>query len=208
MRIEKILARTKIIPVITIENSEDALPLAKALIKGGINTVEITLRTEAAYEAIHIISDQCKKLLVGAGTVTTPTGMKRAIEAGAEFLVSPGLTEHLAETSRYYSKPFMPGVTTTSEVMNAIEFGFKYLKFFPAERSGGLAMLESWNSIFKDTIFMPTGGINTKNMPAYLALDNVLTVGGTWIAPSAKITKHQWKNISDTSKKALELAAE
>ena len=206
MRIEKLLARTKIIPVVTIENAEDALPVAKALIKGGINTVEITLRTEAAYEAIHIISDKCKKLLVGAGTVTTPYGMKRAIEAGAEFLVSPGLTEHLAESSRYYSKPFMPGVTTTSEVMNAIEFGFKYLKFFPAERAGGLSMLQSWNAIFKDTIFTPTGGIHTEKMQDYLAMDNVLAVGGTWIAPTDIIAKRKWKAISDTCKEALELA--
>jgi len=198
----KLFKNNKTIPVVSIDSEEDAIALAEALLAGGINIVEITLRTSAGIKAIRRLSES--KIIVGAGTVTTPALLEDSLNAGAEFIVTPGLTPELAKTAKSCAVPFIPGAITSSEVMLAREYGFDLLKFFPAEASGGIKTLKALRGVFSDIKFCPTGGINFNNYKEYLSLPNVFAVGGSWIASKEDINSKDWGQITQNSKKSTE----
>ncbi len=205
--INDILRTSPVIPVLAIQNLDDAVPLAKALVKGGIKVLEITLRTPIALDAIRLIANEVEDAIVGVGTVTTPKDMENATNAGAVFAVSPGLTAELSRASVYFQNtlPLLPGVSTPSELMLAVESGYETLKFFPAEAAGGCAMLKSFYGPFPNINFCPTGGISLNNASDYLALPNVLCVGGSWLAPNDVIANGKWKQITKLAKQAAKL---
>jgi 2-dehydro-3-deoxyphosphogluconate aldolase / (4S)-4-hydroxy-2-oxoglutarate aldolase len=178
-----ILAAAPVIPVLTVERVGDAVPIARALVAGGLPVLEVTLRTPAALDAIRAMKD-VPGAIVGAGTVTGPAQLEAAIEAGAAFAVSPGLTGALGEAAASSPIPFLPGVATASEIMRALDLGFAALKFFPAVQSGGIPALKALSAVFGAVRFCPTGGITQENAPAWLALDSVACVGGSWLLPS------------------------
>ncbi len=205
--VNAILQTSPVIPVLAINNLSDAVPLARALVKGGIKVLEITLRTPIALDAIRLISDEVEDAIVGVGTVITPKDMERSAHAGAVFAVSPGLTEELAKHAVYFKDnlPLLPGVSTPSELMRATESGFETLKFFPAEAAGGRPMLKSFAGPFPNMKFCPTGGITPKNAPNYLSLPNVLCVGGSWLAPKDAIAHEDWQHITKLAQHAAKL---
>ena len=178
--IDDIMALAPVIPVLVIDRIEDALPVAEALVEGGLPVLEVTLRTPAALEAIRIMK-QVPGAVVGAGTVLDPTQLMDAKAAGAEFIVSPGLTQRLGEAIG--ATPFLPGVSTTGDVMRALDLGFTRLKFFPAEAAGGLPVLKALAAVFGSVRFCPTGGITQDSAPAWLAEPAVACVGGSWLVP-------------------------
>ncbi|MGI9423721.1 MAG: bifunctional 4-hydroxy-2-oxoglutarate aldolase/2-dehydro-3-deoxy-phosphogluconate aldolase [Hyphomicrobiaceae bacterium] len=194
--LERILIEPRVIPVLSIARLEDALPLARALAEGGLTTLEITLRTSAALAAIRTISKALPNVSVGVGTVRTPEQAVEAIKAGAEFIVSPGMTPHLSEAAPSWSVPLLPGVATASEAMVLSDLGYSVLKFFPAEPAGGVAALKSLAAPLPDIRFCPTGGIDAGNAATYLALPNVVAVGGSWVAPAAMVERQDWSAIS------------
>lgn len=196
-----------VMPVIVVQDADTAVGLARALVKGGIRTLEITLRSTAALDAITAIRDQVPEALVGVGTVRTPRQLDAAQRAGACFGISPGLTDTLARAALDSGLPFLPGVSTASEAMRAAELGFEVQKLFPAEAVGGVALLKAWHSPLPDLKFCPTGGIHAGNAAAYLALPNVACVGGSWIAPAATVQNRQWDAITDLAREACALAA-
>ena len=177
------LVSTPVIPVLTIERAADAVPLARALLEGGLKVIEVTLRTSAAIEAVEAIAAYVPDCVVGVGTVTRAADIDRAIAAGARFLVSPGTPPDLAAALSRASVPVLPGCATVSEAMALAARGFKVLKFFPAEASGGIAWLKSVAAPLPEAKFCPTGGIDGRNAASYLACANVLAVGGSWVAP-------------------------
>jgi 2-dehydro-3-deoxyphosphogluconate aldolase/(4S)-4-hydroxy-2-oxoglutarate aldolase len=197
-----------VIPVLTIERLEDAVPLARALADGGLKVLEVTLRTPVAIEAIRLIGAAVPDAVVGAGTVLNGADYERAAEAGAKFIVSPGLTEPLIDAARANPLPFLPGVATATEVMRGLEAGLTHFKFFPAETSGGAAAIKALGGPFGDVRFCPTGGISLKTAPDYLALPNVLCVGGGWVAPSAAVRAGDWERITALAKSAAGLRQE
>ncbi|MYL97640.1 bifunctional 4-hydroxy-2-oxoglutarate aldolase/2-dehydro-3-deoxy-phosphogluconate aldolase [Novosphingobium sp. FGD1] len=174
-----------VIPVLVIEDIEHALPIAEALVAGGLPALEVTLRTECAIEAIKVMK-QVPGAVVGAGTVLSPDDLKRSIDAGAEFIVSPGLTPMLAEAAYKAQVPFLPGTANASDVMFALECGFDRLKFFPAMAAGGPPALKAISAPLSRAKFCPTGGVTPGNAPEWLALDAVLCVGGSWMVPKGK----------------------
>ena len=178
--IDDIMALAPVIPVLVIDRIEDALPVAEALVEGGLPVLEVTLRTPAALEAIRIMK-QVPGAVVGAGTVLDPSQLMDARAAGAEFIVSPGLTQRLGEAMG--ATPFLPGVSTTGDVMRALDLGFTRLKFFPAEAAGGLPVLKALAAVFGSVRFCPTGGITQDSAPAWLAEPAVACVGGSWLVP-------------------------
>lgn len=200
----EVLTASPIVPVIAIQQIKDAVPLAKALVSAGVNVLEVTLRTECALEAIRLIKASVPEAIVGAGTVTNATQYAQAVEAGAEFIISPGLTENILKASKAYSVPFIPGVATPSELMLAAEYGLSVLKFFPAEINGGINALKAFAGPFAQVKFCPTGGVNEKNYRDYLALSNVLCVGGTWFVPKASIEDGDFEHIHQLAKRAIE----
>ena len=200
--IEDIASLSPVIPVLTIARTDDAVPLARALTEGGLTVLEITLRTAAALGAIEAIAHDVPKAVIGAGTVMTPEDMKRARDAGARFAVSPGLTEQLARDA---TLPLLPGVATASEIMRGRELGFTRFKFFPAESSGGIAALKAFAGPFADIRFCPTGGISAQIAPDYLALGNVMCVGGSWMAPQSLIDACDWGGIAELAREAARL---
>jgi 2-dehydro-3-deoxyphosphogluconate aldolase / (4S)-4-hydroxy-2-oxoglutarate aldolase len=189
--------RTKIIPVITIERAEDAVPLARALVAGGLPMIEITLRSQAAVDAIKAIAEGVPEAHVGAGTVRDPEQGKRAVAAGARFIVSPGSTAQLLEAAQDWGVPYLPGAATASEIMKLAERGITFMKLFPAESVGGIRLLKSLAAPFQEIEFCPTGGIDSENATAYLALPNVACVGGSWMAPQAAVSARDWRGISE-----------
>ena len=189
-----------IMPVMVIDDMAKALPLADALMAGGINVLEVTLRTDCALEAISLIRRERPRAVVAAGTVLNPKHAEQAASAGAHFAVSPGLTPEL---SRQTSLPLLPGVATASEVMQAMEWGFTYLKFFPAVPAGGVAALKGIGGPLPQARFCPTGGIDAKNAADFLRLSNVLCVGGSWVAPSDLMAKGQWDDITTLCQSSL-----
>ncbi|OOF63535.1 bifunctional 4-hydroxy-2-oxoglutarate aldolase/2-dehydro-3-deoxy-phosphogluconate aldolase [Rodentibacter sp. Ppn85] len=199
-----VLTTSPIMPVIAIQHLKDAIPLAKALISAGVKVLEITLRTDCALEAIRQIRESVPEAIVGASTVTTAEQYVQAIEAGAQFVISPGLTQSLLQKSQDYTKPFIPGVATPSELMLAAEYGFEFLKFFPAEINGGVKVLQAFSGPFAKVKFCPTGGVNEKNYLDYLALQNVLCVGGTWFVPKEAIEKGNFEQIHQLAKQAID----
>ncbi|GAA9221122.1 bifunctional 4-hydroxy-2-oxoglutarate aldolase/2-dehydro-3-deoxy-phosphogluconate aldolase [Helicobacter pylori] len=204
-KIIDVLQISPIIPVVVIENIKDAVPLAQSLVEGGIHIIEVTLRSSCALEAIELIAKNVPKMCVGAGTILNPTQLEQAQNRGAEFLISPGLTIKLLEYAKKKDMPLIPGVSSSSEVMQALELGYNALKFFPAEYCGGVKLLNAFNGPFKGVKFCPTGGISTDNMHSYLNLENVLCVGGSWLTPKNLIQNKEWDKITEICKRSLAL---
>ncbi|KAA6492415.1 bifunctional 4-hydroxy-2-oxoglutarate aldolase/2-dehydro-3-deoxy-phosphogluconate aldolase [Helicobacter pylori] len=202
-KIIEILQISPIVPVVVIENIKDAVPLAQSLIEGGIPIIEVTLRSSCALEAIELIAKNVPKMRVGAGTILNLTQLEQAQNRGAEFLISPGLTIKLLEHAKKKDMPLIPGVSSSSEVMQALELGYNALKFFPAEYCGGVKLLNAFNGPFKGVKFCPTGGISADNMRSYLNLENVLCVGGSWLTPKDLIQNKEWDKITEICKRAL-----
>ncbi len=200
-----VMSLTPVLPVVTIEDKAQAVPLARALLAGGVNTIEVTLRTPAALGAIRAIADAAPEMIVGAGTVLTEDDLKAAIDAGARYALSPGGTKKLMKAAANAKVPFIPGVATSSEIMRGLELGYTHFKFFPAEQLGGVAALKGIGAPLPKARFCPTGSITLEKAPAYLALANVVCVGGSWIAPNDKIRANDWAAIEDAAKKAMAL---
>ena len=194
-----------VIPVIVLNDVRQAVPLARALIAGGILMLEVTLRTSQALACIEAIAKEVPDAVVGAGTVRSAADAVAAHHAGARFAVSPGFTPALGRQCRDLDLPLLPGVATGSEIMLAQEEGFKALKFFPAVQAGGLAMLKAWQGPFGDVVFCPTGGIHAGNAHEVLALSNVACVGGSWLVPADALARGDWDAITSLARAACEL---
>lgn len=193
------LKSLKVIPIIAIEQADAALPLAHALIEGGLPVAEVTFRTDAAARVIERMAKETPELLVGAGTILTVDNLKKAQDCGAKFGVAPGFNRKVVEASLKMNFPFSPGIMTPSDVEGALELGVKVLKFFPAEAAGGIEMLKSLIAPYAHAgvQFIPTGGINLQKAKEYLSLSQVIAVGGTWIAKTEDIAAGKWKDIQD-----------
>ncbi|GAA9384057.1 bifunctional 4-hydroxy-2-oxoglutarate aldolase/2-dehydro-3-deoxy-phosphogluconate aldolase [Helicobacter pylori] len=202
-KIIEVLQISPIVPVVVIEDIKDAVPLAQSLIEGGIPIIEVTLRSSCALEAIELIAKNVPEMRVGAGTILNLTQLEQAQDRGAEFLISPGLTPSLLEYAKKKDMPLIPGVSSSSEVMQALELGYNALKFFPAEYCGGVKLLNAFNGPFKGVKFCPTGGISADNMRSYLNLENVVCVGGSWLTPKDLIQNKEWDKITEICKRAL-----
>ncbi|GAA8476798.1 bifunctional 4-hydroxy-2-oxoglutarate aldolase/2-dehydro-3-deoxy-phosphogluconate aldolase [Helicobacter pylori] len=202
-KIIEVLQISPIVPVVVIENIKDAVPLAQSLIEGGIPIIEVTLRSSCALEVIELIAKNVPEMHVGAGTILNLTQLEQAQDRGAEFLISPGLTPSLLEYAKKKDMPLIPGVSSSSEVMQALELGYNALKFFPAEYCGGVKLLNAFNGPFKGVKFCPTGGISADNMRSYLNLENVVCVGGSWLTPKDLIQNKEWDKITEICKRAL-----
>ena len=199
-----IFAAGPVVPVLVIKDLDKAVPLAKALIAGGIKVLEVTLRTPVALDVIKKIADEVPEAIIGAGTVTNAQQLKQVVEAGAKFAISPGLTEALLEAGKGYDIPLSPGISSISDLMTAKDAGYDHLKFFPAEASGGVKALKSIGGPFPDVTFCPTGGIGPANYNDYLALSNVRCVGGSWVAPDDAIESGDWDKITQLAKEACD----
>ncbi len=193
--IEEIMTVSPVIPVIVIDDIEDAIPMAQALVNGGLKVLEVTLRTEQGLQAISDIKRAVPDAIVGAGTVITADDLSKAVEAGSEFLVSPGSTSTLIDAALQQSVPLLPGVATPSEAMALLDRGISHMKFFPAQAAGGIPMLKSIFGPLPQIKFCPTGGITESIAADYLALDSVLCVGGTWMLDKAAIAAKDWSLI-------------
>jgi 2-dehydro-3-deoxyphosphogluconate aldolase/(4S)-4-hydroxy-2-oxoglutarate aldolase len=200
-----VLNLSPVIPVVTIDDAAQAVPLARLLLASGVRTIEITLRTPAALDAIRAIALEAPEMIVGAGTVLNETDLAAAIEAGARYALSPGGTRGLMKAARKATIPFIPGVATASEIMRGLDLGYTCFKFFPAEQLGGAAAVKSLGGPLPSARFCPTGSITPANAPDYLALPNVFCVGGSWIAPSGKIKAGDWSSIEAAAKHAVAL---
>jgi 2-dehydro-3-deoxyphosphogluconate aldolase / (4S)-4-hydroxy-2-oxoglutarate aldolase len=197
-----LVSQTPVIPVLTIERVADAVPLARALVAGGLPVIEVTLRTKAAIEAVQAIAAQVPGCVVGVGTITRGADIAAAISAGAKYLVSPGTPPDLAAALADASVPVLPGCATVSEAMALSVRGFKVLKFFPAEASGGVAWLKSVAAPLPELKFCPTGGIDAKNIATYLGCPNVLAVGGSWVAPKDAVASGDFSRITQLAREA------
>jgi 2-dehydro-3-deoxyphosphogluconate aldolase/(4S)-4-hydroxy-2-oxoglutarate aldolase len=196
-----------IIPVIVIKDAAKAPKLAEALLAGGIKTIEVTLRSKAALDAVKAITTSVPEIFLGAGTILTGNQLELASKAGASFFVSPGSTDQLIQAAMQYDQPFLFGAGTASEAMKLREHGFLRLKFFPADGAGGIKTLKGLKGPLPDITFCPTGGINEKNAKDYLDLDNVFSIGGSWIAPTELIEAEAWNEITARAQAASILAA-
>jgi 2-dehydro-3-deoxyphosphogluconate aldolase / (4S)-4-hydroxy-2-oxoglutarate aldolase len=203
-----IFRNAPVVPVVTIEHASDAVPLAKALVAGGLAAIEVTLRTNAALDAVTAITEQVPEAVVGLGTVLHAGSIVEfAVRAGVKFLVSPGTTRALAEAFADAPIPCLPGCATVSEAMMLADRGFQVLKFFPAEASGGIAWLKAVAAPLPDIRFCPSGGINRNNAAAYLALPNVAAVGGTWVAPQDAIAAGDFARITALAREAAQFSS-
>jgi len=202
-----LVSKTPVIPVLTIERAAEAVPLARALVAGGLPVIEVTLRTRAALAAVRAIAAEVPDCVVGVGTVTRVSDIETAIVAGARYLVSPGTPDALAAALAEALVPALPGCATVSEAMALAGRGFKVLKFFPAEASGGTAWLKSVAAPLPDIKFCPTGGITDKNIAAYLGCPNVLAVGGSWVAPKDAVGAQDFARITTLARAASALRA-
>lgn len=196
-----------VVPVVVLDDADDAAPLAEALIKGGLPCAEVTFRTEAAEESIRIMNKKYPDMLVGAGTVLTTEQVDRAVAAGAKFIVSPGFDPEIVDYCMEKNIPVFPGCVSPSEVAQAVKRGLKVVKFFPAEQAGGLAMLKAMAAPYTMLKFMPTGGINTKNLKEYLGFSKILCCGGSWMVKGDMIKNKEFDKITEITKEAVELAA-
>lgn len=194
-----------VVPVVVLDDLSDAVPLARALVAGGLPVIEVTLRTPVALDAIRVIAGEVPDAVVGAGTVITAAQVEESVAAGARFLVSPGWTDVLLEAMRGAGVPYLPGVSTTSEVVALLERGVTEMKFFPAEAAGGTAYLKSLSGPLPQARFCPTGGIGVGNAPEYLALPNVGCVGGTWMLPADAIAARDWERVEVLAREASQL---
>ncbi len=196
------LTAAAVLPVLVIDDPASAVPLARALVGAGLDVLEVTLRTPAALQAVSAIRRAVPEALVGVGTVLTATDVMTAHRAGAQFLVSPGCTDALLTATKRVAVPFIPGVATASEAMRLYEAGYSLQKFFPAEALGGVALLKALAGPLPHLRFCATGGIGEAQAPAYLALANVVAVGGSWLTPKDRVSTKQWQWISDAAKRA------
>lgn len=199
-----VFAAGPVVPVLVIKDLDKAVPLAKALMAGGIKVLEVTLRTPVALEVIKKIADEVPDAIIGAGTVTNAQQLKQVIEAGAKFAISPGLTENLLQAGKESEIPLIPGISSISDLMTAKDAGYDHLKFFPAEASGGVKAIKSISGPFPDIAFCPTGGIGPGNYNDYLALKSVKCVGGSWLAPDDAIENGDWDAITALAKAACD----
>ncbi len=195
MKLEQMMDLAPVIPVIVIDRIEDAVPLARALVAGGLPVLEVTLRTESALAAVERIAAEVDDAVLGVGTVTRPQQFSAARDAGAVFAVSPGLTDELATAARQSDLPLLPGVFTPSEAMAAQALGFDALKLFPAQQAGGIGMLKAMAGPLPDLRFCPTGGIGAEDFRDFLALPNVACVGGSWVCPRDRVAAGDWGEI-------------
>ena len=200
----KICEMAPVIPVITVDRIEDAVPMAKALVGGGLPVLEVTLRTPVALEAIRLMK-QVSGAIVGAGTVLTEADANAAREAGAIFAVSPGSSPGVIAACEAARLPLLPGVSTPTEAMTCLERGYGMLKFFPAEANGGASVLKAWHAPLPQISFCPTGGVSPANASQYLGLPNVVCVGGSWVMPKEYIARGQWDLIEELSRTASKL---
>ena len=201
---QHVLHACPVMPVMVIQDLNDAVPLAQALVAGGITVLEITLRTPIALEAIKLISEHVKEAVVGAGTITTPQQLAAAEAAGAVFAISPGLTPTLLEAAVTGNIALIPGIASLSELMLGMEYGLTHFKFFPAAAAGGIPMLKAIAGPIPQVTFCPTGGISPENYTEYLALANVACVGGSWLAPAEAVHNKQWDKITALAKQAID----
>ncbi|MDX3065709.1 MULTISPECIES: bifunctional 4-hydroxy-2-oxoglutarate aldolase/2-dehydro-3-deoxy-phosphogluconate aldolase [Streptomyces] len=200
-----VLDLAPVVPVVVLEDAADAVPLARALVAGGLPAIEVTLRTAAALDAIRAIAAEVPGAVVGAGTVISARNVTETVSAGARFLVSPGWTDTLLDAMEASGVPFLPGVSTTSEVVALLERGVTEMKFFPAEAAGGTAYLKALSSPLPQARFCPTGGISPASAPAYLALPNVGCVGGSWMVPGDAIASKDWARVQRLAREASAL---
>ncbi|MGW1896275.1 bifunctional 4-hydroxy-2-oxoglutarate aldolase/2-dehydro-3-deoxy-phosphogluconate aldolase [Streptomyces hirsutus] len=202
-----VLDLAPVLPVVVVEDAADAVPLARALVAGGLPAIEVTLRTPAALDALRAIAAEVPDAVVGAGTVITPGQVHEVVAAGARFLVSPGWTDGLLESMRASGVPFLPGVSTVSEVVALLERGVREMKFFPAQAAGGTAYLKAIAGPLPQARFCPTGGIGPDSAPDYLALENVACVGGSWMLPADAVAARDWARIERLARAAAGLSA-
>lgn len=200
-----LLALSPVIPVVVVDDAEHAVPLARALLRGGVRVIELTLRTPAALAAIERVAAEVPGIVIGAGTVTAPEHAERAAKAGAAFLVTPGSTDRVLDAAEDTGLPFLPGAATVSEAMRLAERGLTSLKFFPAEAAGGVDHLKSIGGPLPGLRFCPTGGITPATAPNYLALPNVGCVGGSWLAPKDALASGDWSRIEELARAAAAL---
>lgn len=206
-RLAQVLGLGPVIPVLRFDDPAVAVKTSQALVEGGLPVIEITLRTPAALNCIAAVAKHVEGAVVGAGTVMTPAIMNDCVEIGCQFLVSPGATVELIEANRKHDVPLLPGVATPSEAMGLMSEGYRYLKFFPAEQAGGREYLKALAPVLRDIKFCPTGGLTEKSAAQYLQLDNVVCVGGSWVAPAELIEAEDWSAISSLAAKASKLGA-
>lgn len=207
LSIEEVCRLAPVVPVLVIDDLDAAVPLAEALVAGGLRALEVTLRTPVALKAIRAIADAVPDAVIGVGTLLTADDVKASVDAGARFGVSPGFTDTVMDAAERAGLPMLPGVATPSEAMAAADRGLKVLKFFPAEANGGAPVLRAWASPLANLSFCPTGGVSEKNAPDYLSLPNVICVGGSWVAPKAAIANGDWATITRLSKEACGLVS-
>ena len=203
----EIFAAGPVVPVLVINDVEKAVPLAKALMAGGIKVLEVTLRTPVAIDVISTIAKEVPDALIGAGTVTNAQQLKAVTDAGAKFAISPGMTADLLKAGMDGEIPLIPGISSTSDLMKGKDAGYTHMKFFPAEASGGVKAIKSISGPFPDVTFCPTGGIGPGNYKEYLALPNVKCVGGSWVAPDDAINEGDWDRITQLAKDAVDGAS-
>ncbi len=207
LTMEHILRRAyPVLPVLVIDDVERAVGLAQALCAGGLSVIEVTLRTPQALEALRVIRAEVPDLIVGAGTVVHAEQFAQAIDAGAQFAVSPGFTERLAVAAQESGLPYLPAVMTPSEVLAALEYGYRSLKLFPANGGASVRMLNSFKGPFTGISFCPTGGVTRDNLLSYLSLPNVACCGGTWIAPASLVQAQAWDQITQLAREACAMA--
>jgi 2-dehydro-3-deoxyphosphogluconate aldolase/(4S)-4-hydroxy-2-oxoglutarate aldolase len=201
----ELLEKVGVVPVVVLNNAEDAIPVAEALRAGGLSIIEVTLRTAAAPEAIRLIADEVSDVIIGAGTVLNAEQVGIAAGAGARFIVSPGLHDSVVAESRSLDLPLYPGVATATEVQAAWNMGLTALKFFPAGQAGGVPMLKALGSVFRDVRFMPTGGVSPANLAEYLGLPSVMACGGSWLTPAKAIEAKDFATITQLAEEACAL---
>jgi 2-dehydro-3-deoxyphosphogluconate aldolase/(4S)-4-hydroxy-2-oxoglutarate aldolase len=202
----QVMLDASVIPVIVLNDVAHAVPMAKALVAGGIRMLEITLRTSVALDCMRAIAAEVPEAVIGAGTIRSAADAKAALAAGARFGVSPGYTTTVGKTCQDIGLPLLPGVATGSEIMTAQEDGFTELKFFPAMQAGGPNLLKAWAGPFTDIKFCPTGGVSLENAPTLLALPNVVVVGGSWLTPADVMARGEWSRITEMASEACKLA--
>lgn len=204
--IETKLERCPVVPLVVPTDPDTAIRVTQALLAGGLNVVEVVLRTDAALECLAAVTEVVPEAMIGAGTVLSRDQARKAADAGARFIVSPGLHESVVEESRVRGLPVFPGVATATEAQAAWNLGLRTMKFFPASLAGGPAMLKALGSVFRDVKFMPTGGISAGNLADYLSLPSVLACGGSWLTPAAEIAAGRYESITELASGAVEIA--
>lgn len=204
-QIDALCAKAKILPVITIAREQDVLPLADALAAGGLNALEVTLRSEFGLKAIRILRDQRPELCTGAGTILDRRMLAAAEAAGSQFIVTPGSTQDLLEAAVQSDLPLLPGISSASEIMIGYALGYRRFKLFPAEISGGVGAIKALGGPFPEVRFCPTGGVSAANLKSYMALPNVMCVGGTWMIDNAWVKNGDWNRITDATAEAIAL---